>query len=260
MSNGPGWYDGDPDLSQLYQGDVLRDIPFPNWPTIIAATHVEKMPVLRVMEGGKRTPKPIDRLPNFLESQARSQVQDAFNNLERREYVMAECRLRNVMVLTRACQLDHKDRKYAVVAPVTAIEDLPSEQKRDDILAATRKREIPHRFYLPERGELRESFADFFRMTTIHRSLFPGREEIAKSLVSRLSSVGQSTLQLSLAHHFGQGFGFDHQNVVPQDGWYNCSNCFYQGMDTVRRRYLKGQTFGLCSKCGEDAQYVKVPI
>jgi hypothetical protein len=173
MPNELGWYDNDPDLSQLYQGDVLRDIPFPSWPTILAASHIEKMPILRVFESGRRTPKQIDRLPNYLESQARSQVQDAFNNLEKREYVMAECRLRNVMILTRGCQLDHTERKYVVVAPVTAFGDLQPDQQREDILAATRARMVPNRFYLPAAGDLRDSFADFFRMTTSVVTLKP---------------------------------------------------------------------------------------
>ena len=256
MPKGNGCYDLDPDLTQYYQGDILRDIPFPTWPTLLTATQTHKWAILRPLREGKNPS--IDRLPNHLNGRAQSDVSDAFQNLDRKEFIMASCQLRNVMVLTRSCQLDHSGRKHSVVAPVTAVADLPEQERKPDALIGLRSGQIPHKFYLPALTGLDESFADLLKMTYVHRSFLPD-SEVKSRLVARLSSVGTSRLQQALSTHFGVSFGFDHMNVCPQDGLYSCSACFFQGRDVTKRRVIKGDLFGPCNVCGEHAEFVKLP-
>jgi hypothetical protein len=251
-------YDLEPDLAQYYQGDVLREVPFPFWPTYWDESQSKNWAILRPMAGTRRAQGPMNRLPNFLEAKARGAIPDAFGQLDRKEYVMVACQLRDVIILTRSCQLDNPKRKHLVVAPVTSIADLPEQEKKAEVLVSLRAYGIPHKFYLPTRGDFPESFADLLKITYLHRS-FLDDQAVRDVLLGRLSSAGQSRLQHFVAAHFGESFGFDQDNVVPQDGLYSCSSCFHRGLQVRKVAFKKGSTFGPCSQCGEAAEYIKLP-
>jgi hypothetical protein len=161
------------------------------------------------------------------------------------------------LVLTRGCELDKK-RNQAIVAPVTAIRDLPEGERKPEMLTKLRSWGSMHKFFLPEASGIDESFADLFKITAIHRDLLSD-DEVAERLVARLSSASCSRLQVHLSGYFGKSFGFDRWNECPQDGYYSCSSCFFNGRIVSKLFFPKGEPFGPCSVCGEDAEYVKVP-
>jgi hypothetical protein len=254
-----GWYEEQPDLTQLYQGDVLRNVPFPSWPTFLPENQQEKWGILRPLRSGNPPPSAsMKRLPSQLEARAQRNVSDAFSDASAGEHIMALCHMRKVMIVTRSCQLDNERRKHLMVAPVEAISDLPESQRSEDKLTGLRSGEIPHLFYLPERSGMGESFADFLQMTYLHRS-FLRDEDIRTKLVARLTSLGMMQFQHALADHFGKPFGFDHQDECPQDGIYSCSACFHSGREVTKREFRKGSEFGPCSICGEEAAFVLLP-
>jgi hypothetical protein len=162
-----------------------------------------------------------------------------------------------VLILTRGCELD-KERKQVIVAPVSMIRDLSESDRNSDWLAKVRSRKTMHKFYLPQWGSMEESFADFFKITAIHRDLLPD-EAIKDRIVARLSSSAASILQIAISAFFGQSFGFDKWNECPQDGTYSCSSCFYSGRPVVKTQFSKGTVFGPCPQCGDQAEFVKVP-
>lgn len=200
---------------------------------------------------------PVDRLPSYLVAKARRDVEDSFQNLLSKEFVVASCELRRVLILTRGCELD-KERKQVIVAPVSLIRDLPEIERQPERLAKIRSWQSMHKFYLPETSGLDEAFADLFRITAIHRDLLPD-EEVAQRLVARLSSAACSQLQVVLSEYFGKSFGFDRWNECPQDAFYSCSSCFYNGREVRKSFHREGVPFGPCPICGDDAEYIKLP-
>ena|ERR1700733_14565204 len=258
MSLEVGLYDAEPDLNEFSQGDVLSGVPFPHWPTLISANQDQKWAILRPLRSNRIASQPsIKILPNQLEGRARRDVPDAFSNLDRTEFVMASCQLRNVMVLSRSCSLDNPKRKHLVVAPVTEILSLQEAERSEGKLAGLRNGEIPHNFHLPATSGMGESFADFQMATYLHRS-FLDDDSVKNQLMARLSPSGTMRLQMKLSEHFGMQFGYDYEDTCPKDGWYSCSACFHGGRSTEKRQFYAGRAFGLCSICGEEAAFVHV--
>src|SRR5271156_4023142 len=104
-----GWYDDRPDSDYYYQGDILREIPFPSWPTVQSANAEHKWPILRPLRPDKRTanqqPNQLYGLPDFLKVASKRDVTDAFS-MEGGELIPAKVELRNVLVVSRSCELD----------------------------------------------------------------------------------------------------------------------------------------------------------
>jgi hypothetical protein len=258
MSLEVSWYDNEPDLTEFSQGDILCGIPFPIWPTFHSANHDEKWAILRPLRSNRiSSQSSLKVLPNQLEGRAQRDVPDAFSNLDRFEYIMASCHLRDVIVLSKSCSLDNSKRKHIIIAPVIAIDTLPEEARGAGKLAGLRDGDIPHNFYLPATNGMSESFADILMATSIHRS-FLNDNSVRDQLVARLSPLGTMQLQMQLAEHFGTQFGYDFEDHCPKDGWYSCSACFHAGRNTNKRRFTVGQPFGDCSICGDEAKFVKV--
>ncbi len=201
--------------------------------------------------------RPVDQLPAHLVARARRDVPDSFQNLLSREFVVASCQLRQVLILARGCEIDKK-RNQAIVAPVTAIRDLPEVERQPERLERIRSWGNMHKFYLPEAVGIGESFADLLKITAIHRDLLPD-EEVVERLVVRLSPAACSQLQVFLSEYFGKSFGFDRWNECPQDGFYSCSSCFYNGREVRKLFHREGARFGPCPICGDDAEYVRLP-
>lgn len=252
-------YDQTPDESMLYQGDIFRDVPFPTWPTFRTETDSTKWGILRPL-GQTDTPLQQSQrsLPKKLLGSAASDIPDLFHH-SREELVIGVCQLTMAMIVSRSCSLDNPKRKQFLVAPVVALEELPESQKSPEMLTALREGDIPHFFHLPSARSLPESYADFQRITHFHRSFFQVSDLPGRRIV-RLSSRGMSGLQHRLADHFGLQFGFDHEDVCPQDGLYSCSNCFHRGNDVVRMHFQRGIPFGPCGICGVGAAFIKLPI
>ena len=257
MITAENWYDLNPDEKYFYQGDVIKGVPYPFWPTLNTEKDQTKWGLLRPYNDQPRKSKDVLKsLPTLLVGRAARDVTDAW--ADDREFVVAGCQKTNAMILTRSCTLDHPGRKHCVVAPVITIEELPEAQQRPDILEDLRENNIPHKFFLPAGKDFKESFADFTKIVAIHRSFFDD-SKIASVLLARLSSVGTASLQKMLSNHFGTRFGFDHKDECPQTGTYSCSTCFHAGMHVLIKKFTGGVSFGPCSQCGEDAMWVKIP-
>lgn len=253
------WYDQHPDLTLYYQGDVIRDIPFPTFPPALPATREEVWPILRPMRlKGRTVEQAMSQLPNELIGRAAKDVEDVWTP-PNGEWAAVHIKKQNVMMISRSCALDKPSRKHVLVAPVIAVATLPQQERGEDRLRDLRENNIPHFFYLPETERLPESFADLLVLTPIHRTFFP-TEHIATHRLAKLSSAATAALQQALSGHFGEKFGFDHEDVCPQDGRYRCSNCFHVGNGVVLKNKAAGQPFGTCEGCGEEASWVKMPI
>jgi hypothetical protein len=258
MITADDWYDRDPDLSMLYQGDVVRSVPFPKWPTFDSENQSSKWAILRPQLQENRPLEQVLRaLPNKLIGRAASDVPDAFKHSSH-ELIIASCLLVEVMIVSRSCSLDNPAKKHHLVAPMVSVATLALEQRTEGMLSELRQGNIPHYFYLPEAMDRSESYADLRRITPMHRSFF-SRELAQANLAVRLTSLAQAKLQHALSEHFGRGFGFDHEDICPQDGTYGCSVCFHNGNHVEYRQFQGGIRFGTCPQCGERAAYVKIP-
>ncbi len=249
------WYDNDQDLTNFYQGDIIRDVPYAFWPQINTAKEATVWGILRPLEQPGRTLKEVlSSLPNKLIGRAAKDVPDAWA-LPEGEYVIAACRKMNV-IISRSCALDNPGRKHFLVAPVHTVKDLPEAHRSAGKLEILRKNKIPHCFFLPAKKDLAESYADLLRIEPVHRSFFVAAI-LQTNLAARLSAVGTGALLMALSDHFGQRFGFDHEDTCPQAGDYSCSNCFYAGLPVEKKTFPAAQAFGPCEKCGENAAWVK---
>jgi hypothetical protein len=251
-------YNQEPDSRYFYQGDVITGVPYPFWPTLNSAKEETKWGVLRPHKAEGRSIQDILKsLPTLVIGRAARDVTDLWT-ADNREYIVAGSIKMNLMILTRGCTLDNPNRKHFAAVPVIAIAGLAEAQRTEEKLKDLRDYEIPHNFFLPEKEGLAESYADFLRPVTIHRS-FLDESGISKQLVARLSSVGTALLQSMLSAHFGTKFGFDHEDMCPQDGNYSCSNCFHSGIQVKIKLFVVDKPFGHCEKCGEDAMWIKLP-
>lgn len=252
------WYDNNADRTNFYQGDVITGVPYAFWPQVNSAKEATVWGILRPLEQGNRTLKEVlSSLPTRLIGRAAKDVPDAWT-LPEGEYVVAGCRKTNVMIISRSCALDNPKRKHFLVAPLQAVKDLPLEQQSEGKLQELRENAIPHFFYLPPKDGLPESYADLLRLEPVHRSFFTP-EVLKTNLAARLSSAGMAALQIALSEHFGRQFGFDHEDVCPQDAEYSCSNCFHLGLPVEKRVFVAKAAFGTCKYCGESAAWIKLP-
>lgn len=253
------WYDQQPDLTLYYQGDVIRDIPFPTFPPTLPANHEEAWPLLRPMKLGNRTVEQVmSQLPLALVGRAARDVDDRWT-LPNGEWGVVHFKKQNVIIVSRSCTLDKPARKHCLVAPVRVVATLPQQERNDERMAALRNNEISHFFYLPEKENLSESYADLLVLTPIHRTFFPA-EQITTHRVAKLSSEGTMALQHAMSELFGMQFGFDHEDVCTQAGRYRCSTCFHVGNGVNLKIMVADQPFGVCDGCGEEAAWVKMPV
>jgi hypothetical protein len=259
MIDRSGWYDGSPDYTYYHQGDIVREVPFPLWPTFAPQTNENKWPVLvptRPVPNRGQVDL-LRSLPVNLKAVARREAGDAFV-AGAGELIPAKVEMRTVMVISRSCSLD-SHKKHLLVAPVEELSSLPlpeEEKKRVLRLADIRGNELFHYFYLPQ-SSMPESVVNLLMITYLHRSFLPD-EEIRTKLIARLSPYGQFQLQSQLSKHLGQQFGFDHEDLCPQTGMYQCAHCFYSGGPVVQTERREGDPFGHCPQCGERAAFVKV--
>lgn len=258
------WYDPNPDLTKCYQGDILSGIPFIVLPTFRPAEHETAWGVLRPKDPrGRPLAESLRNLPNYLIARAAKDWPDVWTlkELDGAEYVMAVCKKRRVMLVSRSCDIDKNSRKHFLVAPVVAFTELHPDQQRDEEkLRDIRANEIFHWFYLPGSDKLPESYADLSQIVPLHRTFFD-RDVPTNNLLARLSSLGTGALEVALSNFYGRQFGFAPEDICPQDGLYSCSSCFYSGRAKQHvKKVRKENNFGVCDFCGDSAMWVKLPV
>jgi len=235
------WYDPNPDLKSLYQGDILEGVPI-----VITPPKDRRWVILR-----PRLQGPPNQTPGGLPKNLKADIDSAFPSSWASadgELVMAHASIEKVMIITQSCDLDWK--KFCQVVPIYPIASAPPT-KIDDL----RKNNIGTWFYLPEDTSLQESFADISRVTTVSVSYF--RTDF---LVKRLSSLAMLELQNALSNYYARPFGFNIRDTVPQAISYACANCFFTGLEA--RQTIKpaiGGTFPACPSCGDNALWIKLP-
>jgi hypothetical protein len=258
------WYEPNPELRNYYQGDILSGIPFPTLPTFLPAVNQDVWGILRPRQNrGRVENRPVGEilrnLPNELIGRAAKDVVDAWVDQDG-EHIIAHCRRRCVMLISRSCDIDKPSRKHFLVAPVVAFAELQVAQRTDEKLRDLRANDIFHWFYLPAREpNLSEGYADLSQMLPLHRTFFDGKV-LRTCLIARLSALGTATLQTALSNFYGTQFGFTSKDTCPQTGRYACSSCFHSGQSHPEIRDInEGVIFGNCAICVEGAIWVKLP-
>ncbi len=237
------WYDPDPDLKNLYQGDILDGIPLVYAP----AQHIRWV-LLRPLPTG-----PLEDaragLPRSFKAFLDGQLPSAWNRQDG-ELAMASAVAYRVIVLSRSCNLDWK--KNIQVAPVFSVEGLEAAA-----LESLRENDNQFSFYLPADGVgMPESYADLTRMQTVHVSYLKRTDH----LVRRLTSRAQIALQELLSEYYAKPFGFNVTDPVPQKALYRCANCFLHAEQACPMVEIDiNQDFPPCATCQEKALWVKVP-
>lgn len=236
------WYDANPDITSLYQGDVVTGVPVVFMPPSGDGPWVLLRPSSPVTHA--------EALAGSIPKVFRPHVADALNDAwaTNEELVLAKGVRTKVMIATQTCDLDR--RKFIQVAPVYEASTLsPGRQTSLGV------NEINYMFYFPDDPPKlqQKHFADLSQITSVHRSYFKG-----SNLVKRLTGRATVELQKQLATVHGRPFGFNTQDDVPQSTEYSCANCFFSSMAIQRHVIPIGQKFPPCPACGENALWVKV--
>jgi hypothetical protein len=237
------WYDPNPDLRNLYQGDVVDGVPLVFTP----AAHVRWV-LLRPLPQG-----PIEGaragLPRSFRANLDGNLPTAWERPDG-ELVMVGAASYRVMILSRSCNLDWK--KQIQVAPV-----LPTAGLEEQALASLRENDNAFSFYLPPDGEnMPEAYADLSQVATVHVSYLRRTDKLIRRLTSRTTVA----LQEVIAEYYAKPFGFTIEDEVPQRAFYRCGNCFFEGMDNLPAplEIDVGAIFPRCERCGDEVLWLKV--
>jgi hypothetical protein len=236
------WYDLDPDLKNLYQGDVLDGVPL-----VYAPAKNVRWVLLRPLPEG-----PLENARGGLPRSFRASIDVGFPSAWNRvdgELVMATAIVHRGMILSRSCNLDW--RKQIQVAPVFTVEGV--EEKA---LASLRENDNAFSFYLPPDGQaMPESYADLSQVATVHVSYLRRTDY----LVRRLTSQATVELQDILSEYYAKPFGFNTKDSVPQKALYRCIGCFFSAVTECPPIEMDiGDNFPPCPTCKENALWVKV--
>jgi|SRR5271155_5061492 len=237
------WYDPDPDLRNLYQGDVVDGVPLVFTPALSV-----RWVLLRPLPQG-----PIEGARAGLPRSFRAFLDGGLPSAWERpdgELIMVAGAAYRVMILSRSCNLDWKKQiQVAPVYPMEGIEGLALDSLREN--------DNPFSFYLPPDGEnISEGYADLSQVATVHVSYLQRTDK----LVKRLTSLATQALQDILAEYYAKPFGCTIKDEVPQKALYRCGNCFFGGGENVPVLEIEvGANFPPCQWCGEDVLWLKVP-
>lgn len=242
--NAADWYDPNPDLRNLYQGDVVDGVPL-----VFTPAASVRWVLLRPLPQG-----PIEGARGGLPRTFRASMEGSLPTAWERpdgELAMVAAASYRILILSRSCNLDWKKQiQVAPVFPTAGLEELA--------LASLRENDNAFSFYLPADGEsMPESYADLSQVATVHISYLRRTDH----LVKRLNSRACAALQEVLAEYFAKPFGFTVGDDVPQQAHYRCGNCFFEGrtdVPVVEIPYGLGN-FPRCATCGERALWLKVP-
>jgi hypothetical protein len=238
------WYDNDPDVSRLYQGDVIESVP-----VVFGPRKSKRWILLRPQPIGT----PIESAESGLPKSFRADVDAKFSSAwqKQEELVLARASVGRIMIVSQSCDLDW--RKRIQVAPVGEAE----HDFSGDDLKHLLDNNIGYLFVLPgDPPHFSASYADLSRITGVDASYFR-----PDALVKRLSSRGMMELQKSLSDFYGRPFGFNTEDTVPpQAAMYACASCFLQGGSPAKKRIASsGEHFPPCPVCGNKVLWVKIP-
>src|SRR5579871_2088559 len=228
------WYDPDPDLRNLYQGDVVDGVPlvFPP-PAHLRWVLLRPLPQ-GPMEGARAG------LPRSFRANIDAGLPTAWQN-PNGELAMVSAAASRILILSRSCNLDWK--RHIQVAPV-----YPTAELQEPDLLSLRENDNAFSFYLPAEGEdMPESYADLSQVATVHVSYLRRTDNLIKRLTSRATVA----LQEVLSEYYAKPFGFTIEDDVPQRAFYRCGICFFDGTENVPVIEIElGANFPPCQACG----------
>jgi hypothetical protein len=236
------WYDSNPDLSRLEQGDVLEGVP-----VVFGPPKSKRWILLRPLPQGS----PLESAESGLPKQFRGDVDSKFSSGWTRpeELVLARAWVDKIMVVSQSCEISW--RKHIQVAPVGEAEVDFKEEKLQKLC----ENQYGYLFFLPpDPPGFPASYADLSRITAVDASYFR-----ADALLKRLSSRGMIELQSSLTDLYGRAIGFTVDDDVPQAARYACVSCFTLGKTQVHKSISIGGKFPDCPGCGAQALWIKLP-
>jgi hypothetical protein len=234
------WYDSNPDLTSLFQGDILQDVPVVFMPPAGSGKWILLRPSLPVtLEQAL-----AGNTPKIFRPFVAGSAPEEWNTPD--ELVLAKATRRSIIIITQTCDLER--RNFVQVAPVYPARNL-GESKQ----ASLQKNEINYLFFLPMEDLVPEnSFADLSQITSVHKSYLS-----QGNLQKRLSNEGRARLQTHLSNLHGRPFGFSVADVVPEEGDYLCLRCFLTLAIVERKIMISGVAFGNCSACATSALWIK---
>lgn len=236
------WYDKNPDLSRLEQGDVLEGVP-----VVFGPPKNKRWTLLRPLPKGSPIEEAESGLPRQFRGDADWKFPTAWNKPE--ELVLARAWVGRIMIVSQSCDIDW--RKHIQVAPVREAEpDFAGES-----LSKVMENAYGYLFALPaDLPDFPASYADLSRITSADASYFR-----PDCLIKRLSSRGMIELQASLTDFYARAIGFNIRDSVPQEGLYACASCFTEGRALIHEKIKRGGNFPPCRACRDDALWVKIP-
>jgi hypothetical protein len=238
------WYDNDPDLSHLYQGDVLEGVP-----VVFGPPKSKRWILLRPQPKGSPIESAESGPPKSFRADVDANFPTAWQKTD--ELVLARAWVGRIMIVSQSCDLDW--RKHIQVAPVAEAEP---DFSGDDLIHLL-ENDFGYLFSLPaDPPHFPASYADLSRITSVDGSYFR-----PDALVRRLSSKGMMELQKSLSDFYGRPFGFNTQDTVPPHAaMYACASCFLQGRAPMKRTISNsGERFPPCPVCADKVLWVRVP-
>ncbi len=231
------WYDGNPDLSSKYQGDVLEDVAI-----LVPPPAGKGLYLLRPSSPVTVSEALAGRVPKWFLPRAEKDLADAWETGA--EYVLTRARRGRVQIVTQTCDLDR--RPAVQVAPVREIVTLENDKKRDSV----RGNEVGYFQYLPATEKFPDSYSDLSQMTWLPRSALQSAPILSRFTPSALIAFQR---KVSLLH--GRPFTFTSSDQVPQGGRYLCYICFAVHSQ-IREIEATDGTFPQCQACGE-AHWIK---
>src|SRR3989339_1118237 len=162
-------------LDTLYQGDVMRGVPFLIFDKIV-----------------------------YLKKNSESSfgiVEKNDHNCDNKgeSFIAVKSRLNSVIIVSQTC--DIQKMETVMVAPIYSIKSFEDNGVlKDGKSGLIKKRKTFHWFYLPEfEGLIEDSFADFTSMHYIHKSIL--LERMSNKILT-LSDWGRHHLDFSLGNFF----------------------------------------------------------
>jgi hypothetical protein len=236
-ANDDTFYDAIPiEPNQLYQGEILADIPLLRMPK------PSRWQLLR-SRSGRRLDDALEH--GNIGGQVRvldsNQSKEEWQSDRQGDFAMAVLDKTPVLVLNQTCDVQNND--FLQVAPIFSV---VAEQRDVEKL---KRGELFSAFWLakhvPEIPE--DSYADLELIQAIHKSYV---KRIRPDQHFRLAAARTRDLQRTITRYFGRPNSFDSRHdSVPITGTYLCVRCFYMdGIVTAVALDAKSQ-FPACKAC-----------
>lgn len=231
--------------SQLYQGEILTDVPIFNMPKPQSCWSL-----LRTRSG-----KRIHEALKHGELGGQVFVLDSNQSKEQwyedglGDYAMGVLDKRPVLVLSQTCDIQTKT--FIQVAPIREY------TKSGDALERLKSGLILPAFWLkPHPPEIKlDSYADFEQIQAVHKSYV---KQINSKQHFRLSAARTRMLQSRITRYFGRPNSYDAQSDKgPTTGAYLCVWCFYMDAVVTKLELNEGEAFKACPVCNHMQWVVK---